>query len=301
MDEQRLEEIARRVEAEMFPRLVEREPSLVERRVATFTAAIREALSSQEEELRKVLAFIERRGYRRCDTAACNCGSFHGGHAEQRLVEATEELRSLRKDREQFRDENVALRDYVIDELLGGALGTGNTDPPLDLLKKALPTLRSLREERDSAFAAGFYARPKEGDSWVRHETHGTPREWDFTSGGSAVDLMSFALAAYLAREQDPLVTAVTVEREPLEEMTQEVTIPDSWELTGHPGDVMLRCGASVNVFAVSEQDIFVGGLPLPEWAATTGRAYVTEQLDGRLCVTLSTYAGDRIKVIRSE
>ncbi|MBK8189035.1 MAG: hypothetical protein IPK79_01115 [Vampirovibrionales bacterium] len=31
--------------------------------------------------------FLRRRGYRRCDIPACNCGSFHGGHADDRLRE----------------------------------------------------------------------------------------------------------------------------------------------------------------------------------------------------------------------
>lgn len=45
-----------------------------------------------EEDLR---AFIESRGYRRCDTAACNCGSFHGGHAEARLSEIRDDLEAV--------------------------------------------------------------------------------------------------------------------------------------------------------------------------------------------------------------
>jgi hypothetical protein len=34
-----------------------------------------------------LLDFIHREGYRRCDVAACNCGSFHGGHSMARLTE----------------------------------------------------------------------------------------------------------------------------------------------------------------------------------------------------------------------
>ena len=36
--------------------------------------------------------FLERRGYRRCDIAACNCQFWHGGHAEDRLREISERL-----------------------------------------------------------------------------------------------------------------------------------------------------------------------------------------------------------------
>lgn len=32
-------------------------------------------------------SFMERRGYRRCDVPVCNCDSWHGGHAEDRLSE----------------------------------------------------------------------------------------------------------------------------------------------------------------------------------------------------------------------
>ena len=46
---------------------------------------------AERDEARRELAelrfFIERRGYRRCDIPACNCGSFHGGHAEDLLAE----------------------------------------------------------------------------------------------------------------------------------------------------------------------------------------------------------------------
>lgn len=44
------------------------------------------------QEAMRALDFIERRGYRRCDIPACNCGSWHGGNAEERLREFHEEL-----------------------------------------------------------------------------------------------------------------------------------------------------------------------------------------------------------------
>lgn len=34
--------------------------------------------------------FLRRHGYRRCDIPACNCGSWHGGHANARLNELRE-------------------------------------------------------------------------------------------------------------------------------------------------------------------------------------------------------------------
>lgn len=44
------------------------------------------------QEAMRALDFIERRGYRRCDIPACNCGSWHGGNAEERLRDFHEEL-----------------------------------------------------------------------------------------------------------------------------------------------------------------------------------------------------------------
>lgn len=48
------------------------------------------ALECLREEAAKRREFMDWRGYRRCDVAACNCNSWHGGHAEQRLHEAHE-------------------------------------------------------------------------------------------------------------------------------------------------------------------------------------------------------------------
>jgi hypothetical protein len=38
------------------------------------------------------LSFLERQGYRRCDIAACNCGKWHGGYANERLREISDTL-----------------------------------------------------------------------------------------------------------------------------------------------------------------------------------------------------------------
>ena len=37
--------------------------------------------------------FIASRGYRPCDIPACNCGSWHGGHADDRLGELRDYIR----------------------------------------------------------------------------------------------------------------------------------------------------------------------------------------------------------------
>jgi len=36
--------------------------------------------------------FMESRGYRRCDIPVCNCNSWHGGHAQERLQEISDAL-----------------------------------------------------------------------------------------------------------------------------------------------------------------------------------------------------------------
>ena len=50
---------------------------------------------SREELLRRAEhaeCFIRARGYITCDIPACNCNSWHGGHAERRLDEIQDEL-----------------------------------------------------------------------------------------------------------------------------------------------------------------------------------------------------------------
>ena len=42
------------------------------------------------EELTALRGFVAARGYRRCDNPVCNCGSWHGGHANDRLIEISE-------------------------------------------------------------------------------------------------------------------------------------------------------------------------------------------------------------------
>ena len=37
--------------------------------------------------------FLTMRGYRRCDIVACNCGSWHGGFADERLLEIANYIR----------------------------------------------------------------------------------------------------------------------------------------------------------------------------------------------------------------
>jgi hypothetical protein len=76
---------------------------------------------------------------------------------------------------------------------------------------------------------------------------------------------------------------------------------PDPWELTGKPGDVMLRCGASVNVFARQEDDITIGDLTLADWSGKRGCLYDVRPVEHGVCVTLSLGAGDRITVQRHE
>jgi len=52
-------------------------------------------LAQVERERNHAMDWIARKGYRRCDTPACNCPYWHGGHAETRLSEIYEQLGEL--------------------------------------------------------------------------------------------------------------------------------------------------------------------------------------------------------------
>jgi hypothetical protein len=56
-----------------------------------YDEASKEAAELQDER-DKAVDFIARMGYRRCDAPACNCGSWHGGHALTRLHEIRAEV-----------------------------------------------------------------------------------------------------------------------------------------------------------------------------------------------------------------
>lgn len=75
---------------------------------------------------------------------------------------------------------------------------------------------------------------------------------------------------------------------------------PEPWELNGQPGDIIALGVMSLNVFALSEQDITVSDLSLREWWQKTGRSYTVHQLEGRVCVTITVVAGDRVSVSTS-
>lgn len=51
------------------------------------------ALAEANARAERAEGFIGREGYRRCDIAACNCGSWHGGTALKRLMEIVEVLK----------------------------------------------------------------------------------------------------------------------------------------------------------------------------------------------------------------
>lgn len=55
-------------------------------------AALQEEHEVALDHLRERQGFMARRGYRACDNPACNCNSWHGGHAMARLEEIYDEL-----------------------------------------------------------------------------------------------------------------------------------------------------------------------------------------------------------------
>lgn len=63
------------------------EPMLDYVRLKFELKALRQERDTLARRVAELEGFIAQRGYRRCDIPACNCPSFHGGHAEQRLKE----------------------------------------------------------------------------------------------------------------------------------------------------------------------------------------------------------------------
>ena len=53
---------------------------------------LKQQLCAAKEEIERRDIFLERAGHRRCDIAACNCNSWHGGHADRSLSEAKSQL-----------------------------------------------------------------------------------------------------------------------------------------------------------------------------------------------------------------
>ena len=54
-------------------------------------------LAYRKGEIKRRDEFLERRGYRRCDIAACNCESWHGGHEQQRADRLQAEVERLQR------------------------------------------------------------------------------------------------------------------------------------------------------------------------------------------------------------
>lgn len=87
---------------------------------AIATARLQQALDAATtlaRERDEAIAFIEREGYRRCDIPACNCNSWHGGHANDRLESVLAERDEWRasaagygSDAEQYKHERDEAR-----------------------------------------------------------------------------------------------------------------------------------------------------------------------------------------------
>lgn len=54
--------------------------------------SLKAALRKAEAERDEAVHYIARNGHRRCDIPACNCGSWHGWHASERLRELSDVL-----------------------------------------------------------------------------------------------------------------------------------------------------------------------------------------------------------------
>lgn len=65
-------------------RAVDRGNFLLEDTVADLSDLL-SAYEAAQREIGDLKAFLEARGFRRCDIPACNCHSYHGGHSAARL------------------------------------------------------------------------------------------------------------------------------------------------------------------------------------------------------------------------
>lgn len=115
--------------------------------------------------------FLRLHGYRKCDIAACNCGSWHGGHANQRLAEIREAF-----EQDELTDtRNKTLLNLVCEVLtdrsdlrLRAEQAEYNLSSALEQRDRANDMRRMAESERDSALAAGregwnqFYALRKQ-------------------------------------------------------------------------------------------------------------------------------------------
>jgi hypothetical protein len=104
-------------------------------------------MSDRYDDGAEAVSYLQRHGYRRCDIPACNCGSWHGGHAMARLEEIRDELQEV-----------VSLNGIT---LLAGVrqLLAINTERDALLasngeLKRELATLRAERDALRAALAA---------------------------------------------------------------------------------------------------------------------------------------------------
>jgi hypothetical protein len=67
----------------------------------------------------------------------------------------------------------------------------------MDLGSKLVDALQVSESAARDAFEAGFRARPVSVEQWTQHELTGEPRQFEFSAGGSAEDLLSEAWVAY--------------------------------------------------------------------------------------------------------
>lgn len=134
---------------------------------------LRELMESAFDSLRRerddAVRFIRDAGYRPCDSPACNCGSWHGGHAMERLAEISDalpwangptvleraqsvvmELSAARDDRDRFKGERNDAKKLIITQLQ--KITARNSQ--VDLLRIELKMEREKTERLTSDLAA---------------------------------------------------------------------------------------------------------------------------------------------------
>lgn len=112
---------------------------------APAAALVERATPERWTERDEASAFLERRGYRRCDIAACNCNSWHGGHAEQRLGEIEDALSEAGVEMN-GKTIRMGVSEVLLqrDEALAAVADRATAPAPLEQLVKALTLARQF-------------------------------------------------------------------------------------------------------------------------------------------------------------
>lgn len=122
--------------------------------------------------------FLWRHGYRRCDIPACNCGSWHGGHANMRLIELREAF-----EQDEHTDTNGKTLLGLVCEVLT------ERDALLDAAERAEAAERELAEaQRDAERFEWWFSRDVDKRDFLPTYFHGIRERWSLSTWRAAID-----------------------------------------------------------------------------------------------------------------